>query len=62
MSRDELDKIEHVRDMLKGNINRMCVCEDANELVKMYHYAKFRIDTIYEFCLDRFLDDGEGDE
>lgn len=58
----ELDRIRHEKDMLKGNINRMCVCDDTDELIKMYHYANLRIKTIHDICLNRFIDDKESEE
>ena len=33
-------------DMLHGNINRMCVTNDVDELNSMYDYAKKRLVTI----------------
>jgi hypothetical protein len=36
-------------DMLKGNINRMCLANDYEELEKMYTYAKIRLDAIYSY-------------
>lgn len=39
------------RDMtysyLIGNLNRMCVTSDAEELDKMYQFAKKRLDNLY---------------
>ena len=34
-------------DMLKGNINRMMVTDDKNELLKMYAFALERLGKIY---------------
>ena len=34
-------------DMLKGNINRMCVTFDLDELDKMYEFALKRLKSIY---------------
>lgn len=34
-------------DMLKGNINRMCVTSDLDELDKMYEFALKRLKSIY---------------
>ena len=36
-------------DMLNGNINRMCITSDLEELVRMYKFAKKRIDSIFEY-------------
>lgn len=40
-------KLEIEIDMLKGNINRMCVTDDDAELESMQQWAKRRIDQIY---------------
>lgn len=40
-------KLEIEIDMLKGNINRMCVTDDDAELESMQQWAKKRIDRIY---------------
>jgi len=34
-------------DMLQGNINRMVVTDDKNELINMYSFALKRLDKIY---------------
>ena len=34
-------------DMLKGNINRMIVTDDKDELLKMYAFALERLGKIY---------------
>ena len=34
-------------DMLKGNINRMMVTDDKNELINMYSFALRRLEKIY---------------
>lgn len=34
-------------EMLKGNINRMMVTNDKNELLKMYAFAHERLGLIY---------------
>lgn len=35
-------------DMLKGNINRMMVTDDKNELMNMYSFALRRLEKIYK--------------
>lgn len=35
-------------DMLKGNINRMMVTDDKNELINMYSFALRRLEKIYK--------------
>lgn len=44
---DEKKIVDCEYDMLKGNINRMCVADDLIELEAMYRYAKNRLDHIY---------------
>ena len=36
-------------DMLKGDINRMCVTDDLKELKLEYEHAKKRLDSIFEY-------------
>lgn len=42
---------EHERDMLDGNMNRMFVSDDLDEIIQMYLYAKFRLSLIYHYCI-----------
>lgn len=42
-------KLEIEIDMLRGNINRMCVTDDDAELESMQQWAKRRIDRIYSY-------------
>lgn len=39
--------LERDLDILQGNINRMCVTDDEQELISMQQWAKKRIDSIY---------------
>ncbi|MDU2155959.1 hypothetical protein [Clostridium sp.] len=36
-------------DMLKGNINRMCVTDNADELDRMYQTALIRLKNVYQY-------------
>lgn len=45
-----MDKSE-VMDMLRGNLNRMCVTHDRNELESMYKWAQARLNMLYELRL-----------
>lgn len=45
----EIDNIYGEVDMLKGNINRMCVTDDVEELNRMYLIANKRLSVIYTF-------------
>lgn len=50
-----MDYLE-VRDeynMLKGNINRMFLTDDAAELVKMYEFAQKRLERIFDYHVKR---------
>ena len=42
-----MQKVYNEMDMLKGNINRMCVTDDQEELFKMYAFACLRLNKIY---------------
>jgi hypothetical protein len=57
LTNDELNRIRNEEDMLKGNINRMCVTDSLKELFSMYDFAMKRISTIYNINLKKFLDD-----
>lgn len=39
--------VHNEKDMLKGNISRMCVTDDIKELNDMYKYALNRVANIY---------------
>jgi len=47
------NELDNEINMLKGNINRMCVSDDYEELERMYMYAKIRLDEIYDYNLSR---------
>jgi len=36
-------------DYLQGNINRLCVTDDEQELIKTRDWAKRRIDKIFDY-------------
>lgn len=48
--------IENEIDMLKGNINRMCVTDDIKELYKQSDFARHRILKIENLAKSRFAD------
>ena len=52
---------ERERDMLDGNLNRMFVSDDIDEIIKMYIYAKFRINLIYQYCLKMYEERSKND-
>lgn len=35
--------------MIQGNINRMCITDDEEELLSMYRYAQMRLTEIFLF-------------
>lgn len=43
-------------DLLKGNINRMCVTDSKDELITMYTWANIRLTEIYEVSRKRIID------
>lgn len=43
LSKQQKQELDVQLDMLKGNINRMCVTDDVDELNSMYGYAKKRL-------------------
>lgn len=46
MQKKDRQKLQNIIDMLRGNINRMCVTNDKEELEEMRYYAKRKIDMI----------------
>ena len=44
---DTQKDIDITVDMIRGNINRMCVTDDEEELIRMQQVAKKRIDDLY---------------
>ena len=52
----ERQRIENECDMLKGNINRMCVTDDIKEVYKQSDFARHRILTIEKIVKSRFAD------
>lgn len=52
------EEIYNMHDMLKGNINRMFLTDDLDELLIMYAFAKFRLEQIYIFNYLRLKSEG----
>ena len=52
----ERKEVEYLRDMLNGNINRMCVTDDLVELHNNATYALKEINRIIDIATDRFSD------
>lgn len=48
--------IENELDMLKGNINRMCVTDDIKDMHKQVDFAVRRIFKIENIAASRFAD------
>lgn len=53
--------IEYEFDMLKGNIYRMCVTDDIEELYKQADFAVRRIFKIENIAMSRFADQNKED-
>ena len=56
LTEQERRRIENECDMLKGNINRMCVTDDIKELYKQADFAVRRIFKIENIAVSRFAD------
>lgn len=50
----ERKNVENARDMLNGNINRMCVTDDLVDLYDNARYAFLEISRIMDIASDRF--------
>lgn len=57
MKKAKLNKIHLAEDMLKGNINRMCVTDSIEELHAMRYWAEKRLTEIYEINHQRILEE-----
>ncbi len=49
----DYQEVHNEYDMLKGNINRMFLTDDAAELVKMYEFAQKRLERIRDYHVKR---------
>ena len=56
LTEQERKKIEFIRDMLNGNINRMCVTDNITEIHKRAEYARHAITQIMDIAEKRFTD------
>lgn len=56
LTEQERQRIENECDMLKGNINRMCVTDSLEELYKQSDFARHRILKIENIAKSRFTD------
>lgn len=52
----ERKEVEYLRDMLNGNINRMCVTDDLVELYDNITHALKKINRIRDIAANRFSD------
>ena len=43
-------------DMLKGNINRICVSKDVEEISQMYHFALMRLEELMKYNVRRVVE------
>ncbi len=58
---DDLRTIHNEKDMLEGNINRMCVTDDYKELESMRDVAIRRIEHIYKVNFMRLIEEDDND-
>lgn len=56
LTEQERRYVENEFDMLKGNINRMCVTDDIKEFYKQADFAVRRIFKIENIAMSRFAD------
>lgn len=54
---EERKELDMQIDMLNGNIYRMCVSDDVEEVKSMYEWAKKRIDEIAVITARRFINE-----
>lgn len=58
----DLAEIREQEDMLKGNINRMCVTKDMTEYIKQKNLAIYRIGVIADINYRRLTESEEQHE
>lgn len=56
LTKNERKEVEYLRDMLNGNINRMCVTDDLVELYDRAIYVLKEVNSIIDIATDRFSD------
>lgn len=54
LTQNEINEIRNLSDMLKGNINRMCVTDDLVDLYDNARYAFEKITRLIDIASDRF--------
>lgn len=59
-TKEDLRIVYDEKDMLQGNINRMCVTDNMIELLRMKKFAIYRIERIYEVNYKRLTESEEG--
>ena len=55
-TREDLAEIREQEELLKGNINRMCVTDSLQELIEQKSFAEFRIARILAINLSRLTE------
>ena len=43
-------------DMLRGNINRICVSDNVEEISQMYHYGLMRLEELMKYNVRRVVE------
>lgn len=53
LNEEELKRVYFAEDMLKGNINRMCITDDPFEFSSAYQYAQANLNEIFNISRRR---------
>ena len=56
LTKNERTEVESLRDMINGNINRMCVTDDLVEIYDRARYVLKEVNSIIDIATDRFSD------
>ena len=59
---DLRNKINNEYDLLRGNMNRMCVTDDFDELERMVYFAMRRVHQLEDLNRERLLIDKYGSD
>lgn len=56
---EQYKRISMETNLLRGNINRMCVADNETECAMMHYYAIERVNIIFKTAMERFREDME---
>ena len=55
------NELQNELDMLKGNINRLCISDSVEELDNHIKYAKLRLENVYAYRYNQITKEDENE-